>query len=325
MLGGKHASISLNALAAPLLDDLIARAAMLRIDVRKGLLGQTLIDAGAQARGGIEAGLRIAEICMGGLGRLSLSTSAAADPWIWMIEVRSSQPVLACLASQYAGWSLSHENGGQKYYVLGSGPGRAVAAKEALFAELGYKDKAGRAVFILEADSPPPQALVETIADDCDLAPKDLTFIYAPTQSLAGSCQVVARVLEVALHKAHELKFPLDRIVDGCGAAPFAPPSPDFITAMGRTNDAIIYGGRVQLFVTGPDSDADDLARKLPSSSSRDFGKPFAQIFREFDSDFYKIDPMLFSPAAVTVTAIDSGRSFHAGKIALDPLNASFT
>ena len=46
--------------------------------------------------------------------------------------------------------------------------------------------------------------------------------------------------------------FPLERIVDGMGAAPLAPPHPDFVTAMGRTNDAIIYGGQVHLFVTGP-------------------------------------------------------------------------
>ncbi len=323
-MGAKFGSISVNALAAPLVEELIARASLLRVEVKKGVRGQTLIDAGAHARGGIEAGLMIARICMGGLGRISLSTSTAAKPWIWTIHVNSSQPVLSCLGSQYAGWSLSHSEGSQNYYVLGSGPGRAVAVKEPLFAELGYKDNAGRAIFVLEADNPPPQPLVDQIADDCRLAPKDLTFIYAPTQSLAGSFQVVSRVLEVALHKAHELKFPLERIVDGAGAAPFAPPSPDFITAMGRTNDAIIYGGRVHLFVTGPDNDAEELAKKLPSGSSKDFGKPFAEVFKSFDGDFYKIDPMLFSPASVTITALDSGRSFHAGEIAQAPLNASF-
>lgn len=324
MIGAKYGAISLNALAAPLVDDLIARATLLRLNVKKGMRGQTLVDAGAGARGGIEAGLRIAQICMGGLGRVSLSTSAAASPWEWTVEVQSSHPVLACLGSQYAGWAMSHSEGEENYYVLGSGPGRAVAAKEPLFAELGYRDQAGRAIFVVESDNPPPPPLVDQIADECRLAPKDLTFIYAPTQSLAGSFQVIARVLEVALHKAHELKFPLDRIVDGMGAAPFAPPSPDFVTAMGRTNDAIIYGGRVHLFVTGPDADAENLAAKLPSNASKDFGKPFAEVFKAVDGDFYKIDGMLFSPAAVTVTALDSGRSFFGGAIAMEPLNASF-
>ncbi len=88
------------------------------------------------------------------------------------------------------------------------------------------------------------------------LRPDKLTLIYAPTQSLAGGVQVVARVLEVALHKAHELKFPLERVVEGLGAAPLSPPHPDLVKAMGRTNDAIIYAGRVHLFVTGAAGDA---------------------------------------------------------------------
>ena len=131
-------------------------------------------------------------------------------------------------------------------------------------------------------------------------------------------------MLEVALHKAHELKFPLERIVDGMGAAPVSPPHPDFVTAMGRTNDAIIYGGRVQLFVTGPDADAKVLAEALPSRASRDFGAPFAEIFRRFKGDFYAIDPMLFSPAEIIVTAIESGASFHAGTLHRELLDASF-
>jgi methenyltetrahydromethanopterin cyclohydrolase len=130
--------------------------------------------------------------------------------------------------------------------------------------------------------------------------------------------------LEVALHKAHELKFPLERIVDGMGAAPLSPPHPDFVTAMGRTNDAIIYGGRAQLYVAGPAADAKGLAEALPSRGSRDFGAPFAEVFRRFKGDFYAIDPMLFSPAEVIVTAIESGESFHAGAVHHKLLDASF-
>jgi methenyltetrahydromethanopterin cyclohydrolase len=151
-----------------------------------------------------------------------------------------------------------------------------------------------------------------------------LTILYAPTQSLAGSTQIVARVLEVALHKAHELKFPLGRIVEGLAAAPLAPPHPDMITAMGRTNDAIIYAGRVHLMVLGPAADARALAEQLTCVGSRDYGRPFAEIFKRFKGDFYAIDPMLFSPGQVTVTALETGESFDAGKIDLKLLDASF-
>jgi methenyltetrahydromethanopterin cyclohydrolase len=316
--------LSVNARAARLLDTMLADSAALGVAASRGALGQLLVDAGVAARGGIEAGLRIGEICMGGLARVALAPWQAGSAWKWALAVSSSHPVTACLASQYAGWNLSHGEGEGAYNVLGSGPGRAIARKEALFDELGYRDEAGRAIFVLEAPAPPPDALVERIAGDCNLAPKDLAFIYAPTQSLAGTVQVVARVLEVAMHKAHEVHFPLDRIVEGVGSAPLPPAGGDFMTAMGRTNDAIIYGGYVQLFVTGAESDAADLASRLPSVMSKDYGKPFKEIFAAVQYDFYAIDPALFSPAAVTVTALDTGRSFHAGRIDEALVHASF-
>jgi methenyltetrahydromethanopterin cyclohydrolase len=131
-------------------------------------------------------------------------------------------------------------------------------------------------------------------------------------------------VLEVALHKAHELHFPLDHIEDGIGTAPIAPPVPDFVKAMGRTNDAVIYGGRVQLFVRGTNEAAEQLAKQLPSSTCAAYGEPFAEIFAAAGGDFYKIDPMLFSPAEVIVSNLDTGTSFHAGQIAPDVVDKSF-
>jgi methenyltetrahydromethanopterin cyclohydrolase len=136
--------------------------------------------------------------------------------------------------------------------------------------------------------------------------------------------QITARVLEVALHKAHALHFPLADIVDGLGSAPLPPPHPDFITAMGRTNDAIIYGGQVQLFVRGPSARARELADNLPSMKSKDHGRPFGEIFRAYDGDFYKVDPMLFSPALAIVTALETGETFRAGAIDHELLDASF-
>jgi methenyltetrahydromethanopterin cyclohydrolase len=224
--------------------------------------------------------------------------------------VRSSQPVLACLASQYAGWNLSHE----KYFAMGSGPVRALARVEPLFKDIPYRElEAQSSVVMLEAATPPPAGIVEKVAKATKLDPSQLTFIYAPTQSLTGSMQIVGRVLEVALHKAHDLNFPLDAIVDGAGRAPIPAPHPDFLKAMGRTNDAIIYGGIVQLYVRGSSQAARDLAEQLPSHRSRDHGRPFADIFKAFKGDFYAIDPHLFSPAEVIVTAIETGDTFRSG------------
>jgi methenyltetrahydromethanopterin cyclohydrolase len=310
----------LNARASELADVMEAEARWLRVGVSRGSRGERLIDAGSGHRGGIAAGLRIADICMGGLSEIATFHSSLLPRWPWALSVASSQPVIACLGSQYAGWSLSHGD----FFALGSGPARALAQKEEVFKDIGYRETDERAVIVLESAAPPPPDIIDEIARDCGVKTQDITVVYAPTQSLAGSVQVTARVLEVALHKAHALKFPLARIVDGMATAPLAPPHPDFVTAMGRTNDAIIFGGHAQLFVTGPATDAKALAEQLPSRTSRDYGKPFAEVFAAFKGDFYAIDPMLFSPAHVIVTAIETGESFRAGAIDAALVDASF-
>jgi methenyltetrahydromethanopterin cyclohydrolase len=315
---------SLYRLTQPLLRRLIDDAAALCLGVETTAEGCTLIDAGIACAGGIAAGLRIAEICLGGLGSVQLGGSGPFRRWPWTLSVHAAHPVLACLGSQLAGWQLTVGNGKDSYHALGSGPGRAVARKEALFDELDYRDAADGACLVLEVEKPPPPALIEKVAKDCGLSPCQLTLILTPTRSLAGTVQIVARVLEVALHKLHELRFPLDRVVDGMGTAPLPPPAASFVAAMGRTNDAIIYGGSVQLFVSGPDDDAEKLAKDLPSAGSRDYGRPFAEIFDSYKGDFYAMDRLLFSPARVTVTALESGRSFHSGALDEALIDKSF-
>lgn len=312
---------SLNRLAAPLVERLISQADILRLAVSRQANGARIVDAGIAAAGGVEAGRRIAEICLGGLGRVAVQPAGG----VWSLAVSTAQPVLACLGSQYAGWSLSHGEGKGGFFALGSGPGRALAAKEELFEELDYRDTADSACLVLETGKTPPLPLLDKIAGDCGVAADRLTLILTPTSSLAGATQVVARVLEVALHKAHFLGFPLDHIVDGMGTAPLCPPSPDFLAAMGRTNDAILFGGDVQLYVAGDDAAAEDLARKLPSEASSDYGRPFAEVFKAAGHDFYKIDPLLFAPARVAVTCLASGRTFRAGRLNPDLLERSFT
>ncbi len=319
------AEVSVNERAQALVETLCSNQAALRVRTSRSAGGALLIDAGIEAAGGLEAGRLIAEICLGGLGRVSLTQLGVAPDWPLSLHVHSSNPVLACLGSQYAGWSLSHGEGKGAFHALGSGPGRALVCKEPLFEELGYKDTAKNCVLVLEVDRAPPEPLLDYIAECAGLAHERLTIIMTPTHSLAGSTQVVARVLEVALHKAHELGFALESVVDGAGSAPLAPPAGDFIEAMGRTNDAILFAGQVQLFVEGEADDARELAERLPSGTSKDYGRPFAQVFKDYDYDFFKIDPLLFSPAKVAVTHLPSGRTFHAGKLALDLLDQSFS
>lgn len=315
---------SINLLSQPIVQKLVENADALRVGVEQDTSGVTLIDAGINHHGGLEAGRLISEVCLGGLGNVSLTHTNTAPQWPLSVYVHSANPVLACLGSQYAGWQLSHGEGKEAFYALGSGPGRAASLREPLYKELAYEDKAGKVCLVMEVDKNPPSELLAKMSEQCGVDPKDMTIILTPTKSLAGVVQVVARVLETALHKAHELKFPLERIVDGAGSAPLCPPIPDFVQAMGRTNDSILFAGRVQLYVTGSDDDAKALANDLPSNTSKDYGKPFAKVFADAEYDFYKIDQMLFSPAQVSVTAMESGHTYFGGEVNLDLLKESF-
>jgi methenyltetrahydromethanopterin cyclohydrolase len=317
--------LSVNQLSAPLLKKLIQQADVLQLGISKHESGCTIVDAGIQHAGSAEAGRIIAEICMGGLGEVQLQTDTRFEPsflnWSEAISVASEQPVLACLASQYAGWALSHE----KFFSLGSGPARALAQREDLFKELGYEDAATSTCIVLETDKIPPIEVIEKIVRDTKIATESLTIILTPTTSIAGVVQIVGRVLEVALHKAHTLHFPLENIISGTGLAVLPPVAKDFMTAMGRTNDAILFGGSVELNVKGDDAAAKALALNLPSSASKDYGKTFAEVFKSVNMDFYKIDPLLFSPAKVTITNIDTGSIFEGGQLNEALIKLSFT
>jgi methenyltetrahydromethanopterin cyclohydrolase len=303
-----------NALTAPLVRELIRDAKSLRLGVERLENDCVVVDGGIAHQGGLEAGLRIAGICMGGLGKVALQPSGTAC-WPWQLAIHSANPVLACLGSQYAGWRLAHGEGKGSFHALGSGPGRAAACREDLFAELAYRDLADSVCLVLEVDRKPPIEVVDRIARDCGVAPHQVTLVLTPTRSLAGTLQIVARALEVALHKAHALGFPLHHLVDGAATAPLPPPAADFLTAMGRTNDAILFGGQVHLFVDCDDGEAQRLAANLPSGVSKDYGKPFARIFKDAEYDFYRIDPHLFAPAVAVVTGLKSGNTFRAGAI----------
>ena len=274
-------------------------------------------DFGVHTRGGLRAGIHLAEICLAGLADVRLSIGQLGPE----ITVSTDHPLAACMASQYAGWQISND----QFFAMGSGPMRVAANKEALLQELGYAEQPTCAVGVLEADQLPPDEICEQLASDCGVSVKDLCLCVAPTTSQAGTIQVVARSIETALHKMHELGYDLNRVESGLGAAPLPPVASSFIGGIGRTNDAVLYGARVTLWVQDEDEDnLRKLVEKIPSSASRDYGVPFAETFARYNGDFYQIDPHLFSPAVVTIVNHHSGNSFTAGAIREDLLQQSF-
>ena len=313
-------SLSMNERAGALVDALAADADALGIEIRTLQDGARVIDCGAQARGGLAAGLGFAAACMGGLGRIDAVPVTVGDRTWPGVGVAVDDPATACLAAQYAGWKLEHE----KFFAMASGPGRALARAEDLFGELSWREQAGRAVLCLETRQDPPAEVVAKVSERCSVAPSAVTFLIAPTASICGSAQISARVVETALHKLHQLGVDPARVRQGWGCCPLAPVAADDPAAIGRTNDAVLYGGTVHLWLEASDEEAADLARRLPSSTSEAFGTPFGELLAAADWKFYDIDPMLFSPAAVTLTSTESGRAHHGGGLAADVVERSF-
>ncbi len=313
-------SLSMNERAAALVDAMAADAEALGIEVRTLDSGARLVDCGAKTPGGLQAGLGFAAACMGGLGRLDPVPVIVGDRTWPGVAVAVDQPAAACLAAQYAGWKLEHGD----FFAMASGPGRALARAEDLFEELTWREQADRAVLCLETRQEPPGEIADRVAQRCGLEPSALTFLIAPTASVCGSAQISARVVETALHKLHELGVAPARVRHGWGCCPVAPVAKDDPAAIGRTNDAVLYGGTVHLWIEGDDDEVADLARRLPSAASDAFGTPFGELLAAADWNFYDIDPMLFSPAAATLTSTESGRAHHGGGLAPDVLERSF-
>jgi methenyltetrahydromethanopterin cyclohydrolase len=312
--------LQMNELATEIADHLEEHAAALRVRSHTLPTGARVIDAGVEIEGGYDAGLALGEICMGGLGNVAYSPiQIGGEAWPG-VTVWTDHPAISCMASQYAGWAISVD----KFFAMGSGPLRAHARVEReLFEKLDYAEEATRGVLVLEGRMLPTNAVATWVAEKARLQPSQLTFVIAPTASLAGGVQISARILETGLHKMETLGFDVRRIVSGMGTAPIPPVAKNDLRAIGRTNDCILYGGQARYTVRASDAELAELAPKVPASASRDYGTPFYEIFQRYEGDFYKIDPLLFSPAEVWLTSAESGRTFHAGRLNPEVLSAS--
>ena len=313
-------SLRMNEAADEIADTMSEQVDLLRIESFRLPSGARVIDAGVNTTGGIEAGIALAEICMGGLGNISCAPVQIGGQSHAGVLVWTDHPAVACMASQYAGWAISVG----KFFAMGSGPLRAHARVEReLFEKLGYEEETEEGVLVLETRTLPDDDVVEWVAEKSRLQPIQLTFVVAPTASLAGGVQISARIVETGLHKIETLGFDVTRVVSAIGTAPLPPVAKNDLRAIGRTNDCILYGGQARYTVNASDAELEQLAQQLPASASRDYGTPFYEIFQRYGGDFYKIDPLLFSPAEVWLTSTESGRTFHAGRLNPEVLEAS--
>ncbi len=314
--------LSVNRLAWKLLERLCENPDFYGVKIEKTGSGATIVDAGINVKGGFQAGKIITEICMGGCGKAQITYRDYGKMELQSIFIYTDHPVIATLGSQYAGWQI--KEGG--YFAIGSGPARALALKpKEIYKKIGYKDDFGKAIVVLETDKHPPAKLVERFAKDCGVSSQNLAIILTPTVSVVGATQVSGRIVETGIHKLCKLGLDPNVILYAWGCAPIPPIHPKFAQAMARTNDAILYGG-IAYYAVRHDNEEElmTIAEKAPSKASKDYGKPFIEIFKEANYDFYKIDPNLFAPAIIVINNIKTGNTFKSGEINVDALIKSF-
>ncbi len=311
--------MTLNERAQLIADEAERNAPRLRVHVTK-VAGARVIDCGGAVQGSLAAGLLLARACLADAGEVAYVPYPVPEIGGPAVQVTTDDPVRACLASQYAGWQVT----AGKFFAMGSGPMRALAAREEIFQHISAKEESPFAVGVLETHKHPTEEVVAAIVAKLPLVAEHLTLMVAPTSSIAGTTQIVTRSVETALHKLHELKFDVNQVVSGYGIAPLPPVATDFVQAIGRTNDAILYGAKVVLWVRADDEVLEHIGPKVPSAASKDHGSPFAEVFARYNGDFYKIDPLLFSPAEIEFRNLKTGRTHRFGRSEPALLRKSF-
>jgi methenyltetrahydromethanopterin cyclohydrolase len=188
-------------------------------------------------------------------------------------------------------------------------------------------------VLVLETESKPSEAVIQQVATKCRVAPNNLYLVLFSTTSLTGATQVSGRIVETGLFKLMRLGLDPWLVKHAWGYAPIVPLHPSSEEAMGRSNDAVLYGGTTNYTVSCEDDEKlGNLVMMAPASASKmlqeakklaDKNPRFIDLFKEVGFDFYKIDPNIFAPAVVIVNNLKTGKSFRAGSLDIAVLKSS--
>ncbi len=260
--------VSVNLEAKKTVDLMIKNADELNVAADVLSNGSTVIDAGVNVAGSFKAGELYTKVCLGGLADVGISIPGDLSEKFALpsVKIKTDFPAISTLGAQKAGWSVNVGD----FFALGSGPARALALKPAeTYEEIGYKDDADIAILTLEADQLPGADVTDAIAKESGVSPEEVYVLVAPTSSLVGSIQISGRVVENGTYKMLEfLHFDVTKGKHAAGIAPIAPVEPDGLNAMGKTNDAVLFGGRTYYYVESEEGDdIKSVAEQLPSSA----------------------------------------------------------
>ncbi|MCF2142380.1 MAG: methenyltetrahydromethanopterin cyclohydrolase [Candidatus Heimdallarchaeota archaeon] len=314
---------TMNEAAVDLFDEMLEMEEVIKGKMVETRLGPTILDVGLNAPGGLLAGEYTIQVCMGGLAEVSLTTKNYSNELtLPAVLVSTDHPAVATIGSQFAGWAIKKEG----YQAIGSGPARILAKKpKTIYEQLPIIDDYPETVIVLEANAYPPDAVLEYLAQKCNVPLDNLCVLLAPTTSMAGAIQIAGRSIETALHQLFHQGMDILTVKSAMGVCPIAPLiNKNAQQMMGRTNDMLTYGAEVFLQVAyDDDTKLKAFLSKAVSSHSSEYGRPFFEILQSVGGDFYKIDPGLFAPAKIIVNNTTTGSLFTLGGINFELLKKS--
>ncbi len=287
------------------------------------VVGARFLDAGINSAGSLQAGMLVARLCLGDQAEVRIvSADAQRLASNNAVEVRTDMPLEACLGSQYAGWPVQTDD----YFAMGSGPMRMARGREPALEQLGLSELPQQVVGVLESDKLPTESAVQLIAEQCGVGEAAVHLAIAPTTSIAGSLQVVARSIETAMHKLHELNFDVRTIVSGNRTRAAATASETWRHDRRYRTHERCNAVRRDGHPVGRSRRRRHCGGRRPSSQQF-VGRSWATIrkdLRSMTTISTKSIRMLFSPAVVTIHNLRSGRTWNRGAIETEVLRQSF-
>jgi len=312
--------VSVNRLAMRLIGELIDHQEEYRVKVEKLPCGATVIDTGLEAVGGYLAGLKLTEICLGGLASCWLTYQAYGELELPAIVVATDHPALSLLGCQLAGWMVKVGD----FFAPSSGPARALALKpKKVFERIGYRDEHDEAVIVMEATKMPTDEVAQKVAADCKVNPKNLYIVLTTTASMAGSVQVSGRVVETGLYRLEFLGLDPNKVVFASGSAPIMPPHPDVGISTAKEEDALLYGGVGSYVIDEEDAKLQEYSAKAPATAWPDYGKTSYEALKAVNFDWSKLDPSFFTIGKLALTSKKTGKTYLGGKINPEMLKKS--
>ena len=203
---------------------------------------------------------------------------------------------------------------------VGPAPAHARVERE-LFEKLEYAEEAAHGV-VLETRTLPTDEVAAWVAQKARLRPSQLTFVVAPRPVSRAARRSPRASSRPGCTRWRRSASTSAASSSGIGTAPLPPVAKNDLRAIGRTNDCILYGGQAAT-PSGPGM------RSWPSSRRRSPRRRRATTGRRSTRSssatraILQDRSLLFSPAEVWLTSIESGRTFHAGRLNAEVLTAS--